>query len=278
MSSALATGRQRIRHVRVEQNFPSLVAYIKQRESLSIAEIGHLLELGAIYLNGRRQMMDVSLHTGDFLRLHLEPKRFSIENLELEKLVISIHSEFIVADKPHGLPTHPTLDNAKENLLYLLSTIWGPLWPVHRLDHLTAGLIVFGRNAKFARHFQGWLKNGLVKKHYRAHCIGAPPLGTHIHNLTMGDGKQRRAELVIHRVLPITGEEDLFAVYIQLITGRTHQIRSQLAQLGTPIKGDTLYGPPDASPSAHGQLELISIQIVLPGPKGEQKSFFRPER
>ncbi len=225
------------------------------------------------------------------MRIHLQPKRFSSEGFKAREAAVHVNEDFIVANKPHGLPTHPTLDNSKENLLYLLQEEFGSLWPVHRLDHDTAGLIVLGRSHKFARHFQTWLKNGLVEKYYRAICSTPPPQGRHIHFLTlnkqgnqtvsenlMTGQNQKRAELIINPVQPHPKLSDLYLVDLQLITGRTHQVRAQLAHLGAPIWGDRIYGFSSPSKPLPAHLELISTKIVLPGPRGARRAFLRPER
>jgi 23S rRNA pseudouridine1911/1915/1917 synthase len=115
------------------------------------------------------------------------------------------------------------------------------------------GLLVFAKNKDFAQRFHQALADHQVEKRYYLLCQKSIPLGRHRHFML----RSPRAPKNVYQHEP-TGvdslncelevlsckaqNEDIYAVEIRLLTGRTHQIRSQLAALGAPILGDRLYG------------------------------------
>ncbi len=159
--------------------------------------------------------------------------------------------DMLVVDKNPGT-------EVETDLLSELSAITEPLFPVHRLDANTTGLVVLARteaaeeqlSEAFARHETG--------KTYEAILVNAPQKreGTLIHYGLKDEGKALmrlvpkdtpgalRMELS-YRIVEARG--DLSKAEIRLMTGRTHQIRVQMAALGCPVLGDDKYGDREAN-------------------------------
>lgn len=244
---------ERTRHLIVEH--PALLsAVIHKQLGLDAARIETLLYWGAIYLNKDRITEDRKLHAGDYLRVHLQPRRFPAAALDWKARVFADTEDFVLVDKPPEVPVPPTLDNIHENVLACVSRALGTrLWITHRLDLPTQGLLVLARSARFQSLFNKWLNEGRIEKEYRALVAQPVTPGTLIHwqqfskaapkivSTTAQEGWQR-CELEILSCLP---HKEGFEVRIRLVTGRTHQIRCQLAAVGAPLLGDTLYGGPD---------------------------------
>ena len=144
----------------------------------------------------------------------------------------------------------------EDELLGALSAIFDPLYPVHRLDANTEGLVVFARTeAMRDRLLDAFYRHETVKI-YRAIVVGRPKDGSYTHYAAKdadaahmrlcreSDPGALRMELTL-RVLET--RRDLSLVEIRLFTGRTHQIRVQMSAIGTPVLGDDKYGDRDAN-------------------------------
>lgn len=258
---------ERTRHLIVEH--PALLTMVVRKElGLDAAGIETLLYWGAIYLNKDRITEDRNLIPGDYVRVHLQPRRFPAAALDWATRVFADTEDFVLVNKPPEVPVPPTLDNIHENVLACMSRALGTrLWITHRLDLPTQGLLVLARSTRFQSLFNKWLNEGRVEKEYRA--LVASPLepATLVHwqqpskaapklvSLDPQEGWQRCELRVISSEPHAEGHE----VRIRLITGRTHQIRCQLAAVGAPLLGDTLYGGPERA--AGVALQACSLRL-----------------
>lgn len=210
-----------------------------------------LLNLGAVYVNNRRALGNVHLAENQLLRVHTKPRRYRTD-YHWKSLVVFENSDFIVVNKPSGLPSHPSVDNAIENSLNQCSLALNtPLLITHRLDTLTQGLIVYAKKNEFVKQFNWQLQNRLIEKFYCALVESKNPLPSKlIHYMEpsprapkkLSDSFQENWALCELDIIDQRPYKAYRWLKINLLTGRTHQIRSQLAHLQSPILGDTLYG------------------------------------
>ena len=146
---------------------------------------------------------------------------------------------------------------------------------VHRLDRPVSGLVVFARTSKALSRLNEMFRNGSIHKTYWALVQTPPPAeeGELIHWLTRNERQNKsyayrnevpgskKAVLRYH----VIGETDRYTLLeIQLLTGRHHQIRCQLAAMGCPIRGDLKYGAPRSNPDGSISLLARSIEFVHP--------------
>ncbi|EHR73665.1 23S RNA-specific pseudouridylate synthase [Burkholderiales bacterium JOSHI_001] len=174
--------------------------------------------------------------------------------------VLHLDDDLVAIDKPAGLLVHATSLDAHEmrNALDLLRAQLGlPLWPLHRLDKATSGVLLFARHADAARTLGAAFADGLVGKRYLALVRGWPAEQGLIDQPLARDPEQ-----------PSTGQPQLPAltrwqrlatfewpfpdgrhassryalVAVQPLTGRRHQIRRHFKHIAHPLVGDSTHG------------------------------------
>ena len=213
------------------------------------------------------------------------------EDIPLE--ILYEDDDLAVVVKPCGMVVHPaagnedgTLVNALLFHLKNLSGIGGALRPgiVHRLDKDTSGLLLVAKNDAAHAALSDALKARTIHKTYRAVARGAFKEPTGVVEAPIGRSPKDRKKMAIvpdgryarteYRVLePLRGAT---LVDVNLITGRTHQIRVHFASIGHPLLGDPLYGGKN-QPSV-GRLMLHARRIEFTHPAtGQPMVFEAPE-
>lgn len=237
-----------------------------------------LVSFGAVYFNRRRIAQDAEMKNGDWLRVHPNPRRFPGALWDWPSRIIYEDGDFLILDKPAGVPVHATCDNRRENVIAFLQPNYDqPLMLCHRLDIGTQGLMAIAKTREFCQGFGGWMANRQIIKRYRALVDKPVPLGEVVHYMAPGDRaphlvslqeqdgwKVCRLEVTACRSVGFAHELE-----ITLGTGRHHQIRAQLSALGFPVLGDDIYG---TAPSAGAeQDERVALQaFALEFPDGRR--------
>jgi 23S rRNA pseudouridine955/2504/2580 synthase len=145
-----------------------------------------------------------------------------------------------IINKPAGLAVQGG-EKVGASLDKLLSELWPePPHLVHRLDKETSGLILVAKSGKDAALYSRLMQSREIRKIYLALCSGRPATGEGLLMDSLDIRGQVRPSCTRYRVLKTTGEFSLLE--LELLTGRTHQIRRHLAGAGLPILGDDKYG------------------------------------
>ncbi len=246
------------------ENAPErLDQYIGHKSDLNLSRTRaqKLIENGLIIVNGKKALHHLILRGGEKICITIPPPPVSEILPEEIPLKIVFEDEYLfVIDKPAGIVTHPgpgnvtgTLVNAVMNYSRNLSSLSGSDRPgiVHRLDKDTSGLIIIAKNDDVHLKLQTALKERKIKKIYVALICGHMKELSGVINLPVGRSTRDRKKMAVTR---LKGREALteyklvkrYGLYdlleVNLLTGRTHQIRIHFSHLGHPVFGDANYG------------------------------------
>lgn len=276
-----------IEHVSTTERLDKLLA--QANPELSRQQIQQLIKLGKVELDG--QALTKS-------SLQIDPAKLTRINLSLPEkpepldLPIIYQDEQIIAiDKPAGVLSQTRGKNLAQTE-YTVADFWrqhgeftnsdsrGGL--VHRLDRATSGVMLGAKNPQTRELIQKMFKNRQVQKTYLAIVSGKMAYSEAKINFPLARSVQQSGRFVVaahgkpaetnYKVLSTNQKYSLLEV--QPITGRTHQIRVHLAQIGHPIVGDALYGGAKAERLMLHALRLSfklpqkeTIVITAPKPK-----------
>jgi 23S rRNA pseudouridine1911/1915/1917 synthase len=269
----------------------------KRFPDLSRAYVQRLITSGKVTVEGVERKRTHKVAPGEFIEVRLEPS--TKHHLEPEPIPLAIlyeDADMLVLDKPAGLVVHPAPGHSSGTLvhalLYLLPdlTIGGEHRPgiVHRLDKDTSGVMVVAKSDRgHASLLKQW-SDRKVRKTYLALVKGIvqPDEGTidvpirrdprdRLRMAAMAGGR----EAVTHFNVLDRFRDSTF-VEIDLITGRTHQIRTHFAFIGHPVVGDPLYnrssGPTGGTMAVVDRQFLHASQIALELPDGTPMVFEAP--
>jgi len=148
---------------------------------------------------------------------------------------------------------------------------------IHRIDRPTSGVVIFAKTSKALARMNQLIRDRQIHKKYWAIVKNAPsqPCGTLVHYLFKKDSENKsivsntpkegysKAEL---NYSLIASTERYHLLEIELITGRHHQIRAQLAAIGCPIKGDIKYGYQRTNPEGNSFINLHARSICFTHP------------
>lgn len=146
---------------------------------------------------------------------------------------------------------------------------------VHRLDRPVAGLVMFGKTSKATSRLNAMFREGQVHKTYWAIVSGTPKADeATLDNWLVRNEKQNKSYAYDHempnskhallRYKVIARSDNYTLLAVDLLTGRHHQIRCQLAHAGMPIKGDLKYGARRSNPD--GSISLLSHRMSFVHP------------
>lgn len=231
------------------------------------------IRLKRIKVNRKRAERDLRLMEGDLVEMYVNDEFF--EEIPLEKKYLSVKPQLnivyedkniLLLDKRPGISVHEDEDKSKDTLIdhiqaYLYQKKeWNPddensFAPAlcNRIDRNTGGIVIAAKNAPALRVMNEKIKLREMKKCYLCIVSGTlNPKSGRLEGFLWKDAKENRVYVkktrtpgaksaaLIYNTLKVRG--DLSLVECELITGRTHQIRAQMADAGHPLLGDGKYG------------------------------------
>src|SRR5690606_33334831 len=226
-----------------------------------------------------------------------------------EAVVLHQEDAFVIADKPHGMPVVPGGEYLGRSLVYRLAESLGEpeLAPAHRLDLDTAGLVLLVRRARDRALFHRLFAERSIQKGYRAISRGRPPderywrvrsrivaapprsgrrsviepfepsapgaqLGSRARSVA-DPGGNAVSDIFVDRI-----GMGLVQFLVRPETGRQHQVRLHLTEIGYPIEGDTRY--PERRPPRPGEppLQLLAAEFSFRDPTTGRRHHFESSR
>lgn len=224
----------------IAKNEDKLINYLTNFEGLNYNKVQTLLRKKDIKLNGKKVKSDTFIKKDDEIILYANSN-------ELFNYTIIFEDEnILIVNKPKKLEVVSTTRN-----LDLCKLLPAEVFPVHRLDYNTEGLVIFAKNENSYNELLTIFKERQIKKKYLCVACGNLVKKCHFSNYLIDkkDGKvsisnssSKGAQEILLSVEPIENIENFCLLDVDLLTGKTHQIRAQLAFNNLFVLGDEKYG------------------------------------
>lgn len=232
------------------------------------------IDLGCVRINGTPVSgRNHPLEPGDEVTVAARTEGTPVPRAVPNFVPLFLDDDLVAIDKPAGLLSVPTQRAEKRTALAIVRSALagrggeGSLWPLHRLDRETSGVLLSARNRTArAKVLESWKS---VRKTYLAVVHGRPDPAEGVVDQALLEGKNMQVRVgqgpgskparTHYKVLESKGELSLLEVLLD--TGRRQQIRAHLAHLGHPIVGDERRG------AAAPRMGLHALRLELPHPK-----------
>lgn len=251
---------------------------------LSRSMIQKMLDNGNILVNGKREKASYKTKLNDKIEVEeVIAKDIELKAQDIPVDVIYEDTDIIVVNKPKGMVVHPangnpdgTLVNAIMNICRdSLSGIGGEIRPgiVHRIDKDTSGLLIIAKNDKAHINLSEQIKNRKITKKYVALVRGVIKENNATIDMPIGRSDKDRKKMAVRKdgknavthFEVIKRYNGYTYLDIKIDTGRTHQIRVHLAEIGYPIVGDGVYSNGKNPFGVEGQmLHAKSLEFTHP--------------
>ena len=253
-------------------------------ENLSRMAIQRLIDEEKITVNDKIQKQSYRVQENDKIIVKIdEPKNIELKAQNIPVDILYEDSDIIVINKPKGLVVHPAIGNPEGTLVNAimeickdsLSGIGGEIRPgiVHRLDKDTSGVIVIAKNDLAHINISNQIKDRKTKKIYIALVRGVIKENEATINMPIGRSTKDRKKMAVSK----NGKEAVThfkvikryngytLIEVKIDTGRTHQIRVHMSEIGYPIVGDYIYSNGKNPFDVVGQmLHAKSIEFMHP--------------
>lgn len=243
-----------------------------------------IIDVGGAYLNRKRiRVASRTVGKGDQIEVEYNPALFGPEvksrsGLKAEDILFE-NAELFVINKPAGVPSQATRDQAVRHVVPLLEKLLGELGKdtsglelVHRLDKDTTGCLLIAKNKATMQYLTEQFRDKTLSKTYHALCYGLPAASfeercylsaiqanTGRVKVMRSGGKASETHFEVIESFPNLG---ISLLRCRPITGRSHQIRVHLEKNGFPIVGDKVYGQGRGKPLPENLQQLIAHQFL----------------
>lgn len=267
----------------------------KKNTDISRVAVQRLIENEKILVNNKKTKPSYKVQINDEITVEEEQvKEIDIKPQDIPVEIIYEDTEIIVVNKPKGMVVHPANGNPDGTLVNAimaickdsLSGIGGEIRPgiVHRLDKDTSGILIIAKNDKSHINLSEQIKNHEVEKTYIALVKGIVKENEATINMPIGRSNKDRKKMAVTNKgkeaithFKVTQRYDKYTLLeVKIETGRTHQIRVHLSQIGYPIVGDTTYSNGKNEWDIKGQC-LHAKSLKFKHPLTEKEMFLEAE-
>ena len=249
-----------MKEIIVKEETKRIDTYLAEKTDNSRVMIQRLIDEEKIRVNGKKTKASYKVQEGDKITIEeVQAKQIDLKAQDIPIDILYEDKDIIVVNKPKGMVVHPAngnLDGTLVNAIMAickdsLSGIGGEIRPgiVHRLDKDTSGVLIVAKHDKAHINLSEQIKNHEVEKTYIALVRGTVKENEATINMPIGRSTKDRKKMAVtktgknavthFKVLKRHNNYTLLEVKIE--TGRTHQIRVHLSEIGYPIIGDTVY-------------------------------------
>lgn len=268
---------------KVEKDQKKIVDYLKNKfKNLTNGTIFKALRNKDIRINGVKISENVPVNAGDEITLYIKDE-FLFGTTALDKSKIIYDDEnIVIVNKPQDVLVQG--DGINIGLDKMVNDYFGTqnIVPCHRLDRNTSGLIIFAKNEIAEETISEMLKQHMIRKVYRCRVIGHPKnkkatLTAYLFKdsktsqvIISNEKKKGYVEIVTKYEVIAYNNDGTSTLEVELVTGRTHQIRAHLAFIGYPILGDGKYGKNEVNKKFKlTRQELTAYKIIFNDAIGE---------
>ena len=247
--------------IKKEDNFENLKELIKTQFQISDRLFLKLKKNNKIYLNNSNTCLWKPLEINDLVEIFIdfEEDNSNIPSTKMNLDIIYEDDAFLVINKPAGIPVHPSMqhysDSLSSGVKYYFDTLslHKKIRPVNRIDRNTGGIVIGAKNAESLRILNQKMKDRELHKFYLCLLINKPKKDNAIlsdyliknektNKVTVLRNEKQGAKKILTKYSVLETNNNLTLCEVELLTGRTHQIRAHMSSIGCPILGDNKYG------------------------------------
>lgn len=251
----------KIRVIEGEEN-QRIDAYISSKTDISRVTVQRLIKENKVLVNSNNVKTSYKIKVNDEITVEEEkPKVIELKAQDIPVPILYEDNDIIIVNKPKGMVVHPANGNPDGTLVNSimaickdsLSGIGGEIRPgiVHRLDKDTSGAIIVAKNDKAHINLSEQIKNHQVEKTYIALVRGIVKENQATIDMPIGRSQKDRKKMAVSKsgknsvthfkVIERYPKENCTLLEVKIETGRTHQIRVHLSEIGYPLIGDEVY-------------------------------------